>query len=369
MKIKAAILEQYNTPFVIEEVELLDEPKDGEVLVRMVATGLCHTDIACAKGDLMVPTPIVLGHEGAGIVEKVGRCVTEVKPGDKVVIPVTPHCRKCPACVRGEPFNCERLPSIAVYGGTLADGTKRLKRQNGDELNHFFMQSSFAEYAVIGDDIAIKVRDDAPLDVVCCLGCGVTTGIGAVVNRAKVAAGSTVAVFGCGAVGLSVVMASRFVGAGRIFAIDILDSKLEVARELGATDLINASKEDPVSVISGALGWGANYCFECIGNTDVMTMAVNATDPAGMTLLLGMAPIGQSFSVEAWRMLREQVVTGAGVGHLRPSIDIPRFIDLYMEGKLPVEKIVQSARYPLEQINEAVNDMTGGKCIHPVITY
>jgi len=368
MKMKAAVLEQLNTPLVIEEVEL-DEPKDNEILVKIAAIGMCHSDIHCIKGDLSVPLPIVLGHEAAGTVEKVGRNVTGLQPGDKVVVTVAPYCGNCPACIMGVPSSCETDPQTAMLMGTMTDGTKRLKRQNGDELNHFMAQSSFAEYAVVERSATVKVPDDAPLDVVCMLGCGASTGIGAVINKARVQAGKSVAVFGCGGVGLAAILAAKLVGAHPIVAVDLLDSKLEMARELGATHLVNASREDPVTKIAVDCEGGVDYSFESIGNTAVMTQAFHSVypRPGGMAVVLGLAPIGATFSIEAWRFMRELVITGCTVGSIRPQLDIPRYVNLFMEGKLPLDRLV-SARYSLEQINEAVKDTLDGKVMRGVIT-
>jgi S-(hydroxymethyl)glutathione dehydrogenase/alcohol dehydrogenase len=368
MRMKAAILEELNAPLKVEEVELAD-PKDEEVLVRLVATGVCHSDVHVIKGDMGVPLPVVLGHEGAGIVEKVGRSVTEVKPGDRVVCSVTSYCGKCRSCLVGMPYTCERVPVTAMIYGSMADGTTRLRRKNGEELHHFLCQASFAEYAVVEEEAAVKVRDDAPLDVVCLLACGASTGIGAVVNKARIPAGSSVAVFGCGGIGLSAIMAAHLVGALRIFAVDLLDSKLEKARELGATDVINAAKEDAVAVIQAATGgWGADYGFEAIGKPDIITQAYNATRPGGMTVVLGIAPLGSTFTIEAWRFMGEMVLTGCAAGCLRPRYDIPRYVDLFMAGKLPLDKLV-TARYPLKRINDAIRDTLEGKIIRGVITF
>ena len=369
MKIKAAILEELNTPLKIEQVEL-DDPRDREVLVKLVATGVCHSDIHCIKGDLMTPPPVVLGHEGAGIVEKVGSSVTTVQPGDKVILTVAPYCGKCPACTMGVPTSCENYPQTAMLMGSMPDGTKRLKRKNGEELSHFMAQSSFAEYAVVDESAAIKVRDDAPLDVVCLLGCGASTGIGAVINKARVKAGSSVAVFGCGGVGLAVIMAARLVGARQIIAVDMLDKKLRFAQELGATDLVNASKDDPIAKIAEISAGGVDYAFEAIGSTTAMTQAVHSvySRPGGMAVILGLAPIGATFSIEAWRFLREVVITGCTVGSIRPQIDIPHYIDLYMAGRLPLDKLI-SARYPLGQINKAIKDTIDGKIMRGIITF
>jgi len=369
MKMKAAILQELNTPLKIEQVEL-DDPKDREVLVKLVATGVCHTDIHCIKGDLATPPPVVLGHEGAGIVEKVGKDVTSVGPGDKVVLTVAPYCGKCPACMMGVPTSCEDYPTTTMMMGSMTDGTKRLKRKNGEELSHFMAQSSFAEYAIVHESAAVKVREDVPLDVVCLLGCGVSTGIGAVINKARVKAGSSVAVFGCGGVGLATIMAAKLVGARQIIAVDMLDKKLEFARELGATDLVNGSKDDPVAKIADIAAGGVDYAFEAIGNTTAMTQAFHSVyaRPGGMAIVLGLAPIGSSFSIEAWRFMREVTITGCTAGSIRPQIDIPRYIDLYMAGKLPLDKLV-SAHYTLEQINKAIKDTIDGKIMRGVITF
>ena len=369
MKMKAAILQELNTPLKIEQVEL-DDPKDREVLVKLVATAVCHTDIHCIKGDLATPPPVVLGHEGAGIVEKVGKDVTSVGPGDKVVLTVAPYCGKCPACMMGVPTSCEDYPTTTMMMGSMTDGTKRLKRKNGEELSHFMAQSSFAEYAIVHESAAVKVREDVPLDVVCLLGCGVSTGIGAVINKARVKAGSSVAVFGCGGVGLATIMAAKLVGARQIIAVDMLDKKLEFARELGATDLVNGSKDDPVAKIAELAAGGVDYAFEAIGNTTAMTQAFHSVyaRPGGMAVVLGLAPIGTTFSIEAWRFMREVTVTGCTVGSIRPQIDIPHYIDLYMAGKLPLDKMI-SAHYPLGQINKAIKDTIEGKIMRGVITY
>lgn len=369
MKTRAAILEQLNTPLIVEEIEL-DDPVDNEVLIKMVASGVCHTDLHCIKGDLLTPPPIVLGHEGAGIVEKIGRNVTSVQPGDRVLVTVAPNCGKCPACMMGVPTSCEVDPQTAMLMGTMANGTKRMRRKDGTELSHFMAQSSFSEYAVVEESATVKVRDDAPLDVVCLLGCGASTGIGAVINKARVKAGSSVAVFGCGGVGLSVIMAAKLVGANPIVAVDLLDSKLKAAKQFGATVLVNASKQDPIAEIAAACAGGVEYSFEVIGNTKAMSQAFHSvySRPGGMALILGLAPIGLTFEVEAWRFLREVTITGCTAGSIRPRIDIPRYIDLFMAGKLPIDKLV-SARYSLDEINDAVQDTFKGRVLRAVVTF
>ena len=361
MKMRAAVLEQLNSPLVVQDVEL-DDPKDHELLVRMVATGVCHSDIHCIKGDLSTPPPV--------IVERVGKNVRSVAPGDRVVITVAPYCGKCPACRMGVPTSCETDPQTAMLMGTMADGTKRLRNKDGQELSHFMAQSSFAEYAVVEESATVKVRDDAPLDVVCLLGCGASTGIGAVINKARVRAGSSVAVFGCGGVGLAAIMAAKLVGAHPIVAVDLLDSKLEVAREFGATHVVNASRDDPVLKIAAECNGGVDYSFEAIGSTSVMTQAFHSVyaRPGGMAVVLGLAPIGQTFSIEAWRFMREVVITGCTVGSVRPQIDIPRYVDLFMAGKLPLDKMV-SADYSLDRINDAIRDTLDGTVIRAIIKF
>jgi S-(hydroxymethyl)glutathione dehydrogenase/alcohol dehydrogenase len=254
--------------------------------------------------------------------------------------------------------------------GSMPDGTKRLKRKNGEELSHFMAQASFAEYAVADESATVKVREDAPLDVVCLLGCGASTGIGAVINKARVKAGSSVAVYGCGGVGLAVIMAAKLAGARQIIAVDMLDKKLKFAGELGATDLVNASKDDPVMKIAELAAGGVDYAFEAIGNTTAMNQAVHSvySRPGGMAVILGLAPIGATFSIEAWRFLREITVTGCTAGSIRPQIDIPHYVDLFMQGKLPLDKMI-SARYTLRQINKAISDTLEGKIMRGVITF
>ncbi|MBE0480824.1 MAG: Zn-dependent alcohol dehydrogenase [Dehalococcoidia bacterium] len=369
MRMKAAILEKLNAPLVIDEVDL-EGPGENQVLVKLVATGVCHSDIHCMKGDLATAPPVVLGHEGAGIVQEVGKGVKRIKPGDRVVLTVAPHCGTCPACVMGVPTSCETDPQTAMLMGTMADGTKHIRRKNGEEISHFMAQSSFAEYAVAEESATIKVRDDAPLDVVCLLGCGASTGIGAVLNKARVKAGSSVAVFGCGGVGLAAIMAANLVGAYPIFAVDMFEKKLRAAGELGATHLVNASQEDPVARIAADNSGGVDYSFEVVGSPAAMTQAFHSVypRPGGMAVILGLAPIGSTFPIEAWRFMREVTITGCTVGSIRPAIDIPRYVDLFMSGKLPLNKMV-SAHYPLGRVNDAIKDTLDGTILRGVITF
>jgi Zn-dependent alcohol dehydrogenase len=364
---KGAVLYQPKQPLVVEDI-VVPDPHDDEVLVKVVATGVCHTDLHPIKGDMPIPLPTVLGHEGAGIVEKVGKGVTSVKPGDHVVLSVMPFCGKCRYCLIGKQYLCI-MAWPTVFGGTLLNGSKRLKKKDGTELNYYFGQSSFADYALVHESTPVKVRDDAPLDKIAVLGCGATTGIGAVLNTANVQAGSSVAMFGCGGVGLSGIMAAKLVGAVKIIAVDVIDKKLEMARDFGATHTINSSKEDPVQKIKDLTGgFGADYSFEFIGNVNVMAQAFDATCPGGKTIIIGAAPVGQKVALDGMALLTEKTVVGTAGGSLRPGVDIPRYVDLYMEKKLDFDRLI-TRTYPLEDINKAFEAMEKGEVARSVIVF
>ena len=276
MKIKAAILYEFQAPLNVEEVDL-EPPQEGEVLVKLAGVGVCHADLDISKGSFPISMPVVLGHEGAGIVEQVGAGVTTVKPGDHVVLTGAASCGKCRNCVSGIPSLCEVFGPL-LFKGTLPRGQKRLSK-NGQDLNHIFMQSSFAEYAVVPQEAAIKVREDAPLDTIGFLGCGGMTGIGSVVNTARVEAGASVVIFGCGGVGMSALIAARLVGAGKLIAVDALDYKLSVAEELGASHTINATSENLVRHIKQITEGGADYAFAAVGRADAIAQAFDAVRP------------------------------------------------------------------------------------------
>ncbi|MFC2000417.1 alcohol dehydrogenase catalytic domain-containing protein [Chloroflexota bacterium] len=362
---KAAVLYENNKPLQVEEVTL-DGPQDQEVLVKMVATGVCHSDLHFIKGEMPVGVPVVMGHEGAGIVEEVGPGVTGLQPGDHVILMVVWSCGKCRYCVSGQPAMC---PEGMVYNmmGTLPSGTKRL-RKGDQELNHFFSQSSFAEYAVVHERTAIKVREDAPLDVVCLLGCGTTTGIGAVLNTAGVRAGENVVIYGCGGVGLSAVIGANLAGAGKLIAVDMLDMKLEKAKDLGADYVINASQEDPAQRVMEITGGGADYALECIGNVNVMAQAFASIHNGGKCIVVGMAPLGTTMSIATFEFLMGKTINGSVQGNIRASIDVPRYVDLFMAGKLPIDKLI-SRYYTLDQINEAMEALERGEVIRSIIRF
>jgi len=362
---KAAVMYENNKPLQIEEVTL-DEPQSQEVLVKMVATGVCHTDLHFIKGEMPCAMPVVLGHEGAGIVEKVGPGVTTLQPGDHVVLMVAWSCGKCRYCVSGRPAMCPEWLGYNMMG-TLPSGTKRLHR--GDqELNHFFSQSSFAEYAVVHERTAIKVREDAPLDEVCLLGCGTTTGIGAVINTAGIRAGESIVVYGCGGVGLSAVIGANLAGAGKLIAVDTLNMKLEKAKELGADYVINASQEDPVQRVMEITGGGADYALECIGNVNVMAQAFASIHSGGKCVVVGMASLGSMMNIATFEFLLGKTITGSVQGDIRASIDVPQYVDLFMAGKLPIDKLI-SRYYGLDEINEAMEALEKGQVIRSIIRF
>ena len=365
MKIKAAILYEVGKPLKVEQVTL-DEPQEHEILVKLVACGTCHSDLHFMKGDMPVPTPVVVGHEGAGIVEKVGPGVTTFKPGDRVVLMVSFSCGKCRFCVEGRPTRCvENLPIMSM--ATLPGGGKRL-RKGDQELYHLFGLACFAEYAVVHERSAVKVREDAPLDVVCLLGCGTSTGIGAAINTTRMKAGESIVIYGCGGVGLSAIMGAKLAGAGIIIAVDKLEYKLKMAKELGADHVINASQEDPKAKVMELTGGGADYALECIGNVDVMAQAFGSIHSGGKCVIVGMAPLVSMFTVAPYEFLLGKTVTGTVQGDIIAPIDVPRYVDLFMAGKLPLNKLVTKT-YKLDQVNEAFEALEKGQVLRSVIKF
>jgi len=365
MKMKAAVLYQPKSPLVVEEVEL-DGPREGELLVKMAAASLCHTDLGAIDADFPVPLPIVLGHEGAGTVEQVGAGVTGIKPGDSVLLTGAGSCGRCRYCVMGKYTLCEVFRPLR-FGGTLLGGQRRLHK-DGQAISHFFMISSFAEYAVVPQEMAIGVRGDAPLDVICFLGCGGITGIGSVVNVARVGMGDSVAVFGCGGVGMSALMGARLVGAAKIIAVDILDNKLSLARELGATHAINAAQEDATEAIKKITAGGADCVIVTVKSAGVLVAAFNALRPGGTCVPIGGIPHDESVSLGDISFMNERRMMGCSMGSVRAYLDIPAYVDLYKDGRLPLDKLI-TRRYPLGDINEAFASLEGGEVIKSVIVF
>ncbi len=355
---KAAVLNQRRTPLVISEVEIAD-PMPGEVQVRLVASGVCHSDLSHIQRDTWSKLPLVLGHEGAGIVEKLGAGVSRVAVGDRVVMAFGMKCGECFFCLRGQPYLC----------ATPIPSHTRLSRQ-GEHLNTFLNISSFAEKANVDARCVVKVPDAMPLDRACLVACGVTTGIGAVTNTAHVEPGASVAVIGLGGVGLNVVQGARLAGAGRIIAIDVLNNKLEMARDFGATHVINARIDDPIErVRSLTVGWGADYSFEVIGNPNTVRQAYEMVRKGGTAVVVGVAPEDAEVNINLAGLMRSgKTLTGCNYGSMRPHVDFPRNMELYLLGRIKLDELI-SRRFHLEEINEALRAMEQGEVARGVIVF
>ena len=364
MKTKAAVLYEYNTPLVIEEVEL-DPPRAGEVLVRLGASGVCHSDLHTVQGIHGWPLPTILGHEGAGIVEEVGLGVTNVAPGDHVMISWLPACGRCRFCVSGRTNLCVDLAWSDA--GTMMDGTTRFHR--GDQSIYHYETSSFAERSVIPAQTAIPVDPSLPLSVLALVGCAVTTGVGAVFNTARVRPGDTVAVVGCGGVGLNIVQGARIAGAGAIVAIDREPRKLELARELGATHGVDASEGGVVERVREiAGGSGVDHAFEAIGRPATIELAIQLVGRGGQAILVGMAPPEARPTFDALGLtFEEKSIRGCWYGSCRQQVDFPLMVDLYRDGKLRLDLLVEPCA--LEDVNEAFAAMEAGTVARRVIVY
>jgi S-(hydroxymethyl)glutathione dehydrogenase/alcohol dehydrogenase len=369
MKTRAAVAWEAGKPLAIEEVELAG-PKAGEVLVRIVATGVCHTDAFTLSGaDPEGLFPAILGHEGGGIVEEVGVGVTSVKAGDHVIPLYTPECGKCKFCTSGKTNLCQAIR--ATQGkGLMPDGTSRFSIK-GKPVLHYMGTSTFSEYTVLPEIALAKINPKAPLDKVCLLGCGITTGIGAVLNTAKVTPGSSVAVFGLGGIGLSVVQGAVMAKAGRIIAIDTNPSKWEMAKALGATDFVNPREYDrPLQqVIVDLTDGGVDYSFECIGSVNVMRSALECCHKGwGESIIIGVAGAGQEISTRPFQLVTGRVWRGSAFGGVKGRSQLPGYVDRYLAGEIKIDQMV-SAVLPLEKINEAFDLMHDGKVIRSVIKY
>ena len=350
---KAAVLRAPGQRMDIEDVRL-DEPRAGEVLVRLVATGVCHTDYGPYHGDRAIKMPVVLGHEGAGVVEAVGPSVSTVAPGDHVVLASVPRCGKCGPCVIGRPYVCE-VAASARSAGTLLDGTTRL-HAGSEPVAHFFSQSSFAEQAVVPEGAVVCVPNDAPLDKLAVLACGVSTGLGAVFNAASLSPGASMVMFGCGGVGLGAIIAADLSQAETVIAVDLVDEKLELARSFGATHTINAGRGDAVQRVRELTGSGVEYAFEFVGNTRTVEQAVQSLAPGGHAYIVGGLAPDTRISFPAAGFLNDKHVHGVTLGSVRAATDIPRYAGLYKKGRLPLDRLV-TRRYSLEEVNAALDDL------------
>ncbi|MCH8897303.1 MAG: Zn-dependent alcohol dehydrogenase [Chloroflexi bacterium] len=364
MKIKAAVLYEINTPLVVETLDL-DDPKEGEVLVHLVSAGVCHSDYHVMKGEWQAPLPMVLGHEAAGIVEKVGPGVTLSKPGDHVILNFRPNCGWCKYCTVGRPVLCNGADTARWM---MFDGTSRLHK-GSQEIYHFARTASFGEYVVVPQSGAVPVRDDMPLDKACLIGCSVMTGVGAVINAAKLEAGSSVLVIGCGGVGLNIIQGAVLAGAGRIIAVDLLENKLAYARDFGATDIMDAGSGDVAARVRDLTDGGVDYAFEAIGNSKTIVQAYESTCPGGVTVVVGMAPDGDQLTIASSSLPRmEKTIMGTWYGSARPWVDLPKMVDLYLGGKLQVDSLI-SRTYPLDDINIAYEALSKGEVARSILLY
>jgi S-(hydroxymethyl)glutathione dehydrogenase/alcohol dehydrogenase len=368
MKMKAAVAWEAAKPLEIEEIDL-EGPRDGEVLVRLAATGVCHTDAYTLSGrDPEGLFPCVLGHEGAGVVEEVGRGVGSVQPGDHVIPLYIPECRQCRYCLSGKTNLCITLR--ATQGrGVMPDGSSRLSR-SGRSIHHYMGTSTFAECTVLPEIAVARVRKDAPLDRICLLACGVTTGIGAVLHTARVEPGSSVAIFGLGGVGLSAIQGAVLAGAERIIGVDTNPKKFELARQLGATECINpAEVDDVVQALVDTTDGGVDYSFECIGNVEVMNQALACTARGwGQSVIIGVAGAGEEIHARPFLLVTGRSWRGSAFGGTRGRTQLPGFVDRYMNGRIKLDELVTQT-LPLEQINRAFDLMHEGEAIRSVIVF
>jgi S-(hydroxymethyl)glutathione dehydrogenase/alcohol dehydrogenase len=352
-----------DAPLVLEDVRI-DDPGPGEVLVKTMASGICHSDLHVIEGGLPVPPPTILGHEPAGIVEAVGEGVGDFVPGDHVIGCLTSWCGVCRFCTEGRPYLCP-----TQFAGRPPGAKPRLAGAKGDPIFQFANLSSFAERMLCPQRSLVKIRDDMPLDRASLIGCGVTTGLGAVLNTVRVPAGSRVVVIGCGGVGLAAIQGARIVGAGRIIAVDTQAWKLDLARKLGATDCVDAGAGDPVAAVHGLTGGGADFAFECIGLVPTVQQAVAMTGRGGTTVLVGVVPVTQLVPLSAADLvLQEKKVVGSYMGSNRFRFDMPRYVDFYLDGRLMLDEMI-SSRIGLDEVNSAFDRMRKGEAARQVIIF
>jgi len=358
---KAAVLHAVNQPLTIEEVGL-SKPGNREVLIRTAIAGICHSDLHFADGAYPHPMPCVLGHESAGIVEAVGADVTYVKPGDHVVTCLSVFCGHCEPCLTGHPSLCQ-TSDVKLPPGV----SRRLSWKSG--LMHQFLNlSSFAEQMLVHEHALVKIRPDMPLDRAALVGCGVLTGVGAVFHTAKLEPGKSVAVLGCGGVGLACINGAAIAGAGRIIAIDTLGPKLELAKKLGATDVINASEGEVVKKVRAMTGGGVHYSFECLGAKATAEQSFSMLAPGGTATIIGMIPVGTKIELNGYEFLAERKIQGSMMGSNRFRVDMPRLIDFFMQGKLHLDHLI-SGRLKLEQINEGFAALRAGGVVRNLVTF
>jgi len=359
---KAAVFHAPNQPLTIEEVAM-NRPGPREVLLRTAFAGLCHSDLHFMEGLFPIPTPVVLGHESSAIVAAVGDDVTYVKPGDHVVTCPSVFCGACPQCLTGHPNLCENT-EVRLSPGTA----RRMTWRSGELLHQAFNLSCFAEEMLVHENAVVKIDPDIPLDRAALVGCGVMTGVGAVFNAAKVEPGATVAVIGCGGVGLSAVNGAALAGAERIIAIDTVPSKLELARELGATDTLNASNADPVKAVRDMTGGGVHYSFEALGTKATAEQAFGMLRPGGTATIIGMVPLGVKIELHGYDFLRDRKLQGTSMGGNRFRVDMPRLLSLWRQGRLKLDHLI-SGKLKLDQINEGFFALKSGAPVRQLIDF
>ena len=363
MTVKAAVMRATNAPLEIEDVTI-DSPGPGEVLLATAASGICHSDLHVMNGDLPMPPPCVLGHEPAGIVEEIGDGVTDFKPGDHVIGCITNWCGVCKFCTGGRPYLC---PS--QFNGRPEGSKSRISGADGNPIMQFANLSSFAEKMLCPERSLVKIRDDMPLDRASLIGCGVTTGLGAALNTVNIPAGASVVIIGCGGVGLSALQGARITGAGQIIAVDAQPWKFDLAKDLGATDCINAKDGDPVAAVHELTGGGADFVFECIGLVPTVQQAVAMTGRGGTTVLVGVVPITEMVPISAADLtLQEKNITGSYMGSNRFRFDMPKYIDFYLDGRLRLDEMI-SSRIKLDEVNDAFDLMRKGEAARQVIVF
>lgn len=359
---KAAVFHGPHRKLTIEDVTI-DNPGPREVLVRTAAVGLCHSDLHYIDGLYSVEAPAVLGHEVAGVVEKVGADVRGFRPGDHVIGCLSVFCGHCEYCTTGRPFSCDHTDETR----RLAGAAPRLSL-GGREVHHFYDLAAFAEQLLVHEHALVRIRPDMPLDRAALIGCAVTTGMGAVTNTAGVPVGSTVAVIGCGGVGLSAVNGAAIAGAGRIIAIDVLPEKLALAREFGATDTVDASGCDPVEAVRDLTGGGVEFSFEALGRKETAEQAFDMLRPSGVATVIGMVPHGQKLEIDAYSLLMDRRLQGSNMGSNSFRRDMPRYVDFYLAGRLHLDRLI-SRRIGLDQVNEGFDELRRGRLARSVITF
>jgi S-(hydroxymethyl)glutathione dehydrogenase/alcohol dehydrogenase len=364
MKIRAVVAREVDR-LAVEDIEL-EAPHAGEVLVRIHAAGVCHSDLHTYKGELRTTPPVVLGHEGAGVVEAVGPDVTRVQVGDRIMINWLPSCLNCPSCLAGRPTLCERMPATTLQS-RMPDGTLRHRTLDGLELKPYLSSATMSNFAVIHQNGLVPLPDDVPFEVGAVIGCAILTGVGAVLNTAQIAPGSSAAVIGCGGVGLSALLGCVLAGCYPIVAVDVLPDKLAFAQELGATHVVNAREQDVVQALRAITRLGPDYAFDSVGAAATIAQALMGVRPGGTAVVMGMHALKQEVPISAGALIAQNKrLLGCFAGSSRPLVDLPKLVELYRAGRLPVDRLI-SHRYGLEQAGQAFADLEAGKVARGVL--